>query len=59
VLSAIQNIYQTTNAPATTGNSTASSLSGTVPAYLQAQLASYSLASSLLSANAATTSSTS
>ena len=59
VLSAIQNIYQTTNAPAATGNSTASSLSGTVPAYLQAQLASYSLASSLLSANAATTSSTS
>jgi len=59
ILSAIENIYQTTNAPATTSSSTASSSSGTVPAYLQSQLASYSLASSLMSANSSTTSSTS
>jgi hypothetical protein len=46
VLSSIQNVYQTTNAPAVT--STASP-GGTVTAYQTSQLANYSLALGLLS----------
>ena len=59
VLSTIRNIYQTTNSPTTTSSGTTNSSSGSVPAYLQAQLANYSLASSLLSSSLSTTSSTS
>jgi hypothetical protein len=57
VLSTIQKIYQTTNSPATTNGGTTNSSNGSVPAYLQAQLASYSLASSLLSSSLSTTTS--
>jgi len=59
VISAIENIYQTTNSATSSSSSTASSSGGTVPVYLQTQLASYSLASSLLSATSSSTSSTS
>ena len=46
VLDTIQNIYQKTNTPPSSASSTssASQSSGTVPAYLQSQIANYSLA---------------
>ncbi|HEY1632740.1 MAG TPA: hypothetical protein VGF56_15595 [Rhizomicrobium sp.] len=53
VLSAIRTAYRTTNTAATT-SSTSSSSSGTVPAYLQAQLASYSSALTLLGSSTST-----
>jgi hypothetical protein len=59
VLSAIRNIYQTTNAPAATATGPANVHAGsTAPAYLTAQVASYNLALGLLtsaSSNSTTT----
>jgi len=54
VLSAIRTAYRTTNAPATTTSTTSSSSSGTVPAYLQAQLASYTSALTMLGGSTST-----
>ncbi len=60
VLSAIRNIYQTTNTPAaSTSTTTSSSSSGTAPSYLTSQLASYNVALSMLSAASGSTSSSS
>ncbi len=57
VLAAIRNAYQTTNTPASSaGASTPGQSNGTVPAYLQSQVSNYSLALSLMSANATSTS---
>ncbi len=54
VLSAIQKAYQTTNTPVLATSATSQS-GGTVPAYLQSQLSSYSLALNLLSGGASST----
>jgi hypothetical protein len=55
VLSSIRNIYQTSNAPpastASKGNT-----SGTAPAYLTSQLASYNIAMSMLSGGSSSSS---
>ena len=48
VLSAVQKIYQTTNTPASGSAAAATQSGGTVPAYLQSQLAGYNLALSIL-----------
>jgi hypothetical protein len=49
VLSAIRNIYQTTNAPATSSTgTTANKASGPAPGYLTSNLASYNLALNML-----------
>lgn len=55
VLSAIQSAYQKTNMPASS-TSTATQSGGTVSAYTQTQLSNYSLALSLMTANASSTS---
>jgi hypothetical protein len=53
VLSSIRNIYQKTNAPASTTSTTAgNSYSGTAPSYLTSNLASYNLALNMLSSAA-------
>jgi hypothetical protein len=49
VLSSIQNVYQTTNAPAVTSTASPGNTGGTVTAYQTSQLANYSLALGLLS----------
>ena len=49
VLSAICKAYSATNTPATSTGASATTLTGTVPAYLQAQLTSYSTALDVLS----------
>jgi hypothetical protein len=58
VLSAIRNIYQTTNTPESSSTSTASTKSsGTAPSYLTSNLASYNLALNMLSGSSTSTSS--
>jgi outer membrane lipopolysaccharide assembly protein LptE/RlpB len=61
VMSSIQNIYQTTNTPAssTSAASTSSSSSGTTPAYLTAQIANYNAALSILTASSSSSSTSS
>ncbi len=55
VLSAIRNAYRTSNTPVSTASTTTSSSSGTVPAYLTAQVASYTSALALLGGSTSTT----
>ena len=50
VLSTIQKTYRTTNTPASTSTNTNTQSSGTAPAYLTSQIASYQLALNSLSA---------
>ncbi|MGN6515940.1 MAG: beta strand repeat-containing protein [Rhizomicrobium sp.] len=58
VLSAIRNIYQTTNAPAAPAAGSANSASsGSAPSFLTSQLASYNLAINMLSGSSGSTSS--
>jgi hypothetical protein len=56
VLSSIRNIYQTSNAPPASTTSKGNT-SGTAPAYLTSQLASYSIAMSMLSGGSSSSSS--
>ena len=59
VLSAIRNIYQKTNTPASSTSTTASTTSsGTAPSYLTAQVANYNLALNLLTTSSSSSSST-
>jgi hypothetical protein len=55
VLSAIQNVYTQTNTPAASSTTPATTTAGSVPTYLQAQLANYSDALNLLATGSSTT----
>jgi hypothetical protein len=55
VLSAIQNVYTKTNTPAASAAAPAATSAGPVPAYLQAQVASYTDALNLLISGSSTT----
>jgi hypothetical protein len=59
VLSSIRNIYQKTNTPASSTSTASTSSSGTAPAYLTSQLASYNVALSMLSGASGSSSSSS
>jgi hypothetical protein len=58
VLSSIRNAYRTVNTPASTTAAASTQSSGTVPAYLTAQLANYNIALSMLTASTTSSSST-
>jgi hypothetical protein len=57
VLSAIRNIYQTSNAPPATTASKGNTSSGPAPAYLTSQLSSYNLAINMLTGGSSSSSS--
>jgi hypothetical protein len=58
VLDTIENIYQETNAPASTASTTTQQSTGTAPAYLTAQVANYNLALTLLGGTPSTSTTT-
>jgi hypothetical protein len=58
VLTAIQKAYQTTNTPASSSSTSTAQSTGTAPAYLQNQVASYSLALGLLTSMSSSISTT-